>query len=353
MKHRVARRRWTDCSARMVLGIAALLCAVPRSGRGDEPRPVSLQGDACGDDSHTGQDPVVTAELPLISGDQLSEEDWTFITRDNNSRLAATWQLQLADGESVLVCRGEPYGYLKTTRTFANFRLRLEWKFPTDENGNSGVLLHTNGQGKDKVWPTAIQVQLHQPVCGSIFPSGEATSDNEIRDVRDVSKAVNQWNSCEITSMAGRISVEMNGKKIGVVTGCQPDRGGIAFQSEGSEVHFRRIHLTLFADGATPLSPVGQLPSFCPGPDGGGRWPVIMPVSLGIEPWGAAALVRSEPLPDAWVTYDVVYRDSVAADNHPLRARHRERLLVGPAETAPVSVGRIGLRGRPPRHVRR
>ncbi|MGD9857386.1 MAG: DUF1080 domain-containing protein [Planctomycetaceae bacterium] len=350
MKHREAKRRWAGLIARLVLPAIAVAWGTAAPIPGAEKQAVATPAGAGAAELAV---PVQGADVPLLSGEALSDENWSFISRDKESRLAGTWQVQQADGEAVLICRGEPYGYLKTTRAFANFLLRLEWKFPADENGNSGVLLHTNGQGKDKVWPTAIQVQLHQPVCGSIFPSGDATSDNEIRDVRDVCKSVNQWNSCEITSVAGRISVEMNGKKIGTVTGCHPHRGGIALQSEGAEVHFRRINLTVFADADTPLQPVCQIPAagICP-------WqrPELLELSQappGSKSLGMVAAVRRNSYLDGMVTYDVVHRDALAADGHPLRARHRERVLVAPAAAAAISDRHGDLRSRYARHIRR
>ena len=110
--------------------------------------------------------------------------------------------------------------------------------YPTDENGNSGVLLHM--APKDKIWPDSIQLQLHRPAAGSIFPSGDGKSENTL-GVRDLSVELTKWNKCTIVSRGGKMTVEVNGKKVGEVTGCSPSRGRIALQSEGSEIHFRNI----------------------------------------------------------------------------------------------------------------
>ena len=50
-------------------------------------------------------------------------------------------------------------------------------------------------------------------------------------------------NVVNLRAKSGRVSVVINGKKVGEVTGCKPSVGSIALQSEGSEVHFRRIML--------------------------------------------------------------------------------------------------------------
>ena len=131
-----------------------------------------------------------------------------------------------------------PEGYLRTDIDFDDFEMGLEWMYPTDENGNSGVLL--NMALKDKIWPDSIQLQLHRPTAGSIFPSGEGKSENTL-ELRDRSVDLNKWNTCRITSRGAKLTVEVNGKKVGEVRGCIPSRGRIALQSEGSEIHFRKI----------------------------------------------------------------------------------------------------------------
>ncbi|MBX3439453.1 MAG: DUF1080 domain-containing protein [Planctomycetaceae bacterium] len=288
-------------------------------------------------------------EISLLPEGGLSEGIWSFVTRDKDSTLAATWRVQQSEGESVLVCRGEPYGYLKTAQAFSNFHLQLEWKFPIDENGNSGILLYTNGQGKDKVWPTSIQVQLHQPECGNIFPSGDATSDNEIRDVHDVCKSVNQWNSCEITSIAGRISVQMNGREIGVVTGCNPQQGGIALQSEGSEVHFRRIKIRPVSGSEVLTQPVSQIHSPRHFSGIGSELPNLAATfSTGGQSNRLCLGLTYSDLDD-----DLVHRDALAADGHSLSARAGERLLVASDRTAAVSDRHVLVRSRHYRHLRR
>jgi hypothetical protein len=167
---------------------------------------------------------------------------WTSFSAENGTKLADVWKaVKGEDGkDDVLICRGKPFGYLRTKKLYDNFEFRLEWKYPKDANGNSGVLIYTAKE--DKIWPSAIQVQLHGPTAGSIFPSDTAKTDNKLM-VRDLSKPVGQWNTCVITAKAGRVSVVINGKKVGEVTGCKPSVGSIAIQSEGSEVHFRRIML--------------------------------------------------------------------------------------------------------------
>jgi hypothetical protein len=186
--------------------------------------------------------PVTDNFMPRV----LPDERWQFVSGKKDATLSDTWSVVSEEGSSspIIVCRGEPYGYLRTVRTFRNFDLELEWRYPKDEHGNSGILLFTTGE--DRIWPTSLQIQLHQPEAGSTFPQTGAKSDNELRNVAFLSKPVSQWNRCEISSREGKVTVTINGQKVGEVTGCQPLSGAISLQSEGSEIHFRKIIIREF-----------------------------------------------------------------------------------------------------------
>ena len=168
---------------------------------------------------------------------------WRFFTEEKESSLAATWQIVADDPKQpFLRCTGMPFGYLRTLEVFGDYEFSLQWRYPTDPAGNSGILLHTADE--DHIWPTSIQVQLHRPQTGSVFPSGDAKSDNRIEmKERDLPRDLNVWNDCRIICREGRVSVEINGKRIGEVTGCTPAKGAISLQSEGAEVHFQKIVL--------------------------------------------------------------------------------------------------------------
>jgi len=141
----------------------------------------------------------------------------------------------------VLRCTGKPTGYLRTVQAYEDFQLSFQWRYPKDENGNSGVLLYTTGP--DKIWPRAIQVQLHSPKAGSILTHAGAKTENMV-SVKDLVANPTIWNTCQVTCRKGTVTVSINGKKAGTVTGCMPRIGQIALQSEGSQVWFRNIKVT-------------------------------------------------------------------------------------------------------------
>jgi hypothetical protein len=185
----------------------------------------------------------------LLEGDFLKQ--WKIYNSGPAVDAGGVWKIirETPDGEPVLVCLGEPKGFAFTISQYSDFELTLEWKYPKDANGNSGVLLYT--QNEPRIWPTCVQVQLHQPKAGSIFPSGDATTDNTRDADPDLARPVNTWNECKIVSRGGRLSVDINGKKAGEISGAKPAAGSIALQSEGSEVHFRRIRLRKIAKDET------------------------------------------------------------------------------------------------------
>ncbi|MFG0335831.1 MAG: DUF1080 domain-containing protein [Maioricimonas sp. JB049] len=202
-----------------------------------------------------GRDMVDSDDVTnLLPGSTFPAETWDFYSGKRDSQREETWKVEAGHGDlsPVLICTGQPYGYIRTRAEFSNFQFGLQWRYPEDDNGNSGIFVYTSGD--NRIWPTSFQVQLHQPTAGSIFPSGAAKSDNELRN--ELGDPASEWNECVVTSINGRISVMINGKKVGEVTGCDPRRGSIALQSEGSEIHFRQIWLRSFDEPRT----MGQLP---------------------------------------------------------------------------------------------
>jgi hypothetical protein len=180
-------------------------------------------------------------KLPEMSERLLSaatfKQGWTFFSPDKNGNAKHSWKL-IPGNEPVLKCIGKPIGYARTVKEYDDFELTLDWMYPDDRNGNSGVLIYTSGE--DKIWPTAIQIQLHMPVAGTVIPTGNAKPVAVLRK-QDLKLPVGMWHTCRILSQDGKVTVFINQQRIGQVTGCEPRKGAIALQSENSEIHFRKI----------------------------------------------------------------------------------------------------------------
>jgi hypothetical protein len=177
-----------------------------------------------------------------------------------DSRGAAGWKPFLPDGgdpadtwhvteDGVLVCTGEPAGYVRTEAAYDNFVLRLRWRFPPDAGGNSGVLLRLVGE--DKVWPRSIEAQLQSGAAGDFwnidaFPmtvDGTRTKGRNTRRTATNEKPLGEWNEYLITCWHGDVVLRVNGEVLNQARDCMEIAGPIALQSEGAEIHFRDIAL--------------------------------------------------------------------------------------------------------------
>jgi hypothetical protein len=168
---------------------------------------------------------------PLCNGKDLSNFDIV--------GSAESWSV---DGD-VIKCTGKPAGYLVTKQPYKNYSLRFDYCFP-DKPGNSGYLIHITGE--DKVWPKCIEVQGHFKGVGIVFPIGGAKGprpavDNEAK--AKVLKPPTEWNSLEIVSQDGALTVLLNETKICESEPYELKQGRIGFQSEGAEIHFRNLRL--------------------------------------------------------------------------------------------------------------
>lgn len=206
----------------------------------------------------------------LLDTARFPGNQWVFYPGKRDARIEQTWVLEPSPDGPILICRGEPHGYLRTAAAYQDFDFGLEWKYPRDENGNSGILVFTSGD--DRIWPMAVQVQLHQPRMGSVFGSGGARVDQDIKAAVKV-RPVNHWNELLIRSRQGVLSVAINGRDVGAVRVLSPSAGSIGFQSEGSEIHFRHVWIRPVARP----DPASQLPMvWCP--------PACVPFAPSVQP---------------------------------------------------------------------
>ena len=165
---------------------------------------------------------------------------------------AAGWKIE----DGMLRCLGIGRGYVRTTTAYADYRLRLEWRWPA-KPANSGILVNIVGQ--DLVWPKCIECQLAAGRAGDFATFSDARSQEEIvsRNPTGVStgrlnrtaaapveKAPGEWNVYEIVVSGDTITAMVNGIQVNRMTGVLPSGGLIAFQSEGAAIDFRSIELT-------------------------------------------------------------------------------------------------------------
>jgi len=140
---------------------------------------------------------------------------------------------------------GKPNGYLHTTKSYANYKLSLEWRFV--KSGNTGVLVHI--AGPDKVWPFCIECQgMHNSQGFMYFWSGakakELLKGTEVkRTGEDNEKPLGEWNNYQVICDKDTVTILVNGKVMNKVTECSPTAGQIAIQCEGAQIEIKNIFI--------------------------------------------------------------------------------------------------------------
>lgn len=167
--------------------------------------------------------------------------------------------------EGLLVSLGTPRGHLITDEQFRDYRLEVEYRFPA-EPGNCGVLVHASEpRALYKMFPKSIEVQMHHGNAGDFWCIVEGIHVENMVERRgpkeewgiiegkarrilnltdDSEKPPGQWNRMVIECVGDQIKVWVNGDLVNHGFDCTANEGQIALQAEGSEVEFRKLHLT-------------------------------------------------------------------------------------------------------------
>lgn len=191
---------------------------------------------------------------PVFNGKDLT--GWEAVLADPAVSRDAVWSVR----NGIIVCKGEPLGALQTTLTCTNFHLTLEYRWaPGSKPGNSGIFSRINGPAR--ALPRCVEVQLQHGNAGDIMGlqgmmvdmrqdrSFEIKAHAVAGDIRGVKKLRNaekpagEWNHVEILAQEGTYTVWLNHQQVNRATGVEITSGPIGLQSEGGEIHFRRVNL--------------------------------------------------------------------------------------------------------------
>jgi len=144
----------------------------------------------------------------------------------------------------VRVGSGKPICYIYTDKSYKNYVVRYDWRFPegSKPDSNSGCLVHI--QTPHKVMPRCVEPQGRYRDHGKLFfigVKGEGKFDEEAH--KKALRPMGKWSTTEVTCSAdGTICVKLNG--VPVSSGkTELTSGPIGFQCEGWEVHFRNIQI--------------------------------------------------------------------------------------------------------------
>jgi hypothetical protein len=193
------------------------------------------------------------SNINLFNGESL--DGWEYYLVDRDLKMEDVWSVE----DGLLVCKGDPMGYLCTRNLYTNFKLVLEWRWaPGKEAGNSGVLMRITGN--PQALPKCYEAQLKHGSAGDIygFHGNQLTGDPErfienekeltgklqgLSKLSDQEHQPGEWNTYEIYLLKGNCTLYVNGIKVNEAHGLEIHPGKIGFQSEGGEVHFKTISI--------------------------------------------------------------------------------------------------------------
>jgi hypothetical protein len=180
-----------------------------------------------------------------------------------------TWSV---NDEGLLVCSGQPIGVMRSDRMYENFVLVIEWRH-MQAGGNSGVFLWSDARPHGNRLPKGMEVQMlelewpyiharkdgtPQPLAyvhGELFGAGgmTATPDNprgnRSRSLENRCLGKGQWNRYVIVAVDGTVKLSVNGKFVNSIRNASIRKGYLCLESEGSEIHFRKVSLMELPSG--------------------------------------------------------------------------------------------------------
>lgn len=193
-------------------------------------------------------DAPMPGEVALFNGKDLS--GWKAIVPEAEKagiKPESVWEVK----DGILICKGNPVGYIRTEQDYTNYVLKLEWRFNpvTKQAGNSGVLLRMVGE--DKVWPKSVEAQLQSGSAGDFWNIDEfkmktdasRLNGRNTRKTHGNENPVGEWNEYEIIVDHGKVTLKVNGEVLNEATDVEEVAGKICLQSEGAEIQFRNIRL--------------------------------------------------------------------------------------------------------------
>lgn len=197
--------------------------------------------------------------VPLFNGTDL--KGWVNVNCHPD-----TWFVK----DNMIITTGKPMGFLRTEKVYENFILEFDWMHvppKPDAVGNSGLFVWADPipavtQG---VFARGIEVQVLVNLTykdkmdrvtasshGDIFSiwGAKCTPDrpHPAKAERCIpsenrAKGANEWNHYRVEAKDGRIELAVNGKVVSGVSKCNPRKGYLALEAEGSECRFKNIKI--------------------------------------------------------------------------------------------------------------
>lgn len=236
-------------SFKLALIPAAVLCFVGSLRSADDP-PAAPR--AFIDGQGPGWTPLTGEDFVMVNG---NPDTWT-------------WK-----GNAVK-CTGNPVGVTRTKKMFTNFELVTRWRH-LKPGGNSGVFVWASDESIKGLKPGAlpgggIEVQVLDNAYteqfekssgkkadwftthGDVFPVGSSKmspfapkSPDGSRSFprKNLSHPVNEWNHYYLRCINGEVRLWVNGEEVSGGKDCNPSKGYLCLESEGSPVEFEGLKI--------------------------------------------------------------------------------------------------------------
>jgi hypothetical protein len=169
----------------------------------------------------------------------------------------------------MIVTTGRPTGYLRTLKQYENFIAEFEWMHIPPKPGavgNSGFFVWADpipaqGTGYTRGIEVQVLVNLeYKDKKGAVTASSHGDlfsiwgakckpdrphpqGSERCLPSENRCKGANEWNHYRVTANDGVIKLAVNGKEVSGVSQCNPRKGYLGLESEGSECRFKNLKI--------------------------------------------------------------------------------------------------------------
>ncbi len=187
---------------------------------------------------------IPTAKTLLFNGKDMA--GWVSHLKDG-APAEGTWSVK----DGLLICTGAPNGFLRTEKSYTQYRFTVEWRFT--KTGNTGVVVHMTPP--DKIWPKSIECQGMHKNQGDFYLWSGATAkegtpllnkEGQVRGYKiaragaDAEKPAGEWNTFTVVCDQTSVTILVNGKEVNKATEANLVSGFIGLQSEGGAFEIRQ-----------------------------------------------------------------------------------------------------------------
>ena len=200
--------------------------------------------------------PIQIADrIELFNGIDLS--GWQAVNNGQPVSGKDVWSVK----DGILVCNGQGSGYLRTKRSFLNYELSVDWRWPTGAGVGRGGAGQDSGvwimlSGADANLPKGLEAQLGAGNAGDFWTLSGFQCKVKGQEVQGLGKKfapssekpMGEWNTITIRVQQGTVTVKVNGVEQNIATDCPREPGCIALQVEGHAIDFRNVSILPLED---------------------------------------------------------------------------------------------------------